>query len=243
MFYTPVGDMFLLQALHGEEHALLPRGPGLYKLEGEGTFEKLVARLDGTGGGGGEADEECWLDRRGGEAAGGGSGAGAGAAAAAGAWGEWDVSPDGDVWDGGGGGGDEVGTGTGKTAGARAGTGSGTAGGGGGGGGDLGSGKDAAGGSAGGRMGTRMNRLACLTQSDAALTGSLLIGRMDGAEREALLGPGGWAALRHEFGRDAAQRVLLNTPHPLTVLSGRASHSSTSQLIVSTFAGYAGYDQ
>jgi hypothetical protein len=47
--YT-AGDMFLMQALHGEAHPLLPSGPGLYKLAGEGLYEMLVARVTGEDG-------------------------------------------------------------------------------------------------------------------------------------------------------------------------------------------------
>ena len=42
MFYSPMGDMYLLQALHGSAHPLLPSGPGLYVLEGDGMYEMLV---------------------------------------------------------------------------------------------------------------------------------------------------------------------------------------------------------
>ena len=44
MFYAPIGDMLLLQASHGSAHPLLPRGPGLYVLQGEGVYEACVAR-------------------------------------------------------------------------------------------------------------------------------------------------------------------------------------------------------
>jgi hypothetical protein len=78
----------------------------------------------------------------------------------------------------------------------------------------------------------RLNRLACLTQSDAALTGALLLGSVDVAMMEQLLSGGadGVALLLQEHGRDAAQRVLLNTPHPLTVLSDLKAYGSKGSI-------------
>jgi hypothetical protein len=76
MFYSPMGDMFLLQAMHGSAHPLLPAGPGLYVLAGEGLYEELVARALVKEGEEGDADEEEWLDRRASPSRGG-------------AWGEW----------------------------------------------------------------------------------------------------------------------------------------------------------
>ena len=45
MFYSPVGDMFLLQAMHGSAHPLLPPGPGLYQLAGDGLFDEIAAKV------------------------------------------------------------------------------------------------------------------------------------------------------------------------------------------------------
>jgi hypothetical protein len=75
----------------------------------------------------------------------------------------------------------------------------------------------------------RLNRLACLTQSDAALTASLILGSVDSA---ALLSEDsdGIASLLQERGRDAARRVVLNTPHPLTVLSDPRAYGNQGSI-------------
>ena len=68
----------------------------------------------------------------------------------------------------------------------------------------------------------RVNQLACLTQSDAALTASLIVSHIK--EDDLLLNAGGMASVLQARGRDAAQRVLLNTPHPLTILSNPGAY-------------------
>ena len=44
MFYSPVGDMFLLQAMHGSAHPLLPPGPA-HQLAGDGRSTRSPRRL------------------------------------------------------------------------------------------------------------------------------------------------------------------------------------------------------
>ena len=191
MFYSPVGDMFLLQAMHGSAHPLLPPGPGLYRLAGDGLFDEVAAKvaLSGNGASHGTEDldfavemEHHWLDRR----------AGAG-------WGEWF----GDDRE------DQTATPSrrerdrerhAEEAPARA---------------------------------SSLNRLACLTQHDAALTASLILGSVDTRDVEAR-GSGGasgtLSALLQEKGRDAARRVVLNTPHPLTVLSDPKAYGNAGSI-------------
>ena len=75
----------------------------------------------------------------------------------------------------------------------------------------------------------RLNRLACLTQSDAALTAGLILGSVDS---RALLSENSdeIASLLQERGRDAARRVVLNTPHPLTVLSDPRAYGNQGSI-------------
>ena len=76
-----------------------------------------------------------------------------------------------------------------------------------------------------------LNKIACLTQADAALTASLIISQID---RELLTktkeSVGGLSVIMREQTRDAAQRVILNTPHPLTVLSDPGSYGSQGSI-------------
>jgi hypothetical protein len=68
MFFAPMGDMWMLQAMHGSAHPLLPPGPGLYKLSGDGLFEQIAQRVESV------SDRidivtdddlsDVWLDRR-----------------------------------------------------------------------------------------------------------------------------------------------------------------------------------
>ena len=44
MMYAPLGDMYLLQAVHGSQHPLLPEGPGFYKLQGEEMYDIIAAK-------------------------------------------------------------------------------------------------------------------------------------------------------------------------------------------------------
>jgi hypothetical protein len=72
-----------------------------------------------------------------------------------------------------------------------------------------------------------LNRLACLTQSEAALTATLLLGSV---ESESLVSSDTREVMLQERGRDAAQRVLLNTPHPLTVLSDPRAYGAKGSI-------------
>ena len=198
MFYSPVGDMFLLQAMHGSAHPLLPPGPGLYQLAGDGLFDEIAAKVSAEANDElAEADAEShWLDRR----------AGAG-------WGEWFGDDREDAADG--------------------------------------FAADVASLSAssnlaickstnGSRISAKppkpkprkpsLNRLACLTQHDAALTASLILGSVDTRDVEARGRDGNLSALLQEKGRDAARRVVLNTPHPLTVLSDPKAYGNAGSI-------------
>ena len=200
MFYSPVGDMFLLQAMHGSAHPLLPPGPGLYQLAGDGLFDEIAAKVASETPSAeandelAEADAEShWLDRR----------AGAG-------WGEWFGDHREDVADG-------------FAA-------------------DVASRRASASSNHAIRVtnGSRsakppkpkpsLNRLACLTQHDAALTASLILGSVDTRDVEARGGDGNLSALLQEKGRDAARRVVLNTPHPLTVLSDPKAYGNAGSI-------------
>ena len=44
MMYAPLGDMYLLQPVHGSAHPLLPEGPGFYKLQGEEMYDIIAAK-------------------------------------------------------------------------------------------------------------------------------------------------------------------------------------------------------
>ena len=151
MFYSPMGDMYMLQANSGEPHPLLPPGPGLYVLEGDGLYELLATRARDEDYGG---DDESWLSR----------------SSRAGGAGHWDE----DV-----------------------------------------------GGESTMREGDASlsvhPQLACLTQSDAALTASLIVSHIK--QSDLLENEGGMGTVLNERSRDAAQRVLFNSPHPLTILS------------------------
>ena len=204
MFYSPVGDMFLLQAMHGSAHPLLPPGPGLYQLAGDGLFDEIAAKVSAEANDElAEADAEShWLDRR----------AGAG-------WGEWFGDDREDAADG------FVADGFAADVASR----------------DL---------SASSNLATRatngsridakppkpkprkpsLNRLACLTQHDAALTASLILGSVDTRDVEARGRDGNLSALLQEKGRDAARRVVLNTPHPLTVLSDPKAYGNAGSI-------------
>ena len=237
------------QAMHGSAHPLLPPGPGLYALAGEGLYEMLADRVAGEGSLG-EGDEETWLDRK----------PGGGIVGAREWWGdgaEEESSSD----ESGGSSDDDDGDGSGgpgrilspsvlfaprsrvpgnrddgrsdasdaakkskksrkrrkKRRGAKR----------------LDDGADA----------RQLNRLACLTQSDAALTASLLLGSVDSDAIRAFSNSSSQnpnddastaddqiAALLQERGRDAAQRVLLNTPHPLTVLSDPRAYGNRGSI-------------
>jgi len=150
MFYTPMGDMYMLQANSGDPHPLLPPGPGLYMLEGDGLYELLAtrARDDDTNG-----DDESWLDR----------------SSRAGVAGHWDEDASGEST------------------------------------------------TIKGDASLSVHQLACLTQSDAALTASLIVSHIK--QQDLLESERGMGAVLNERSRDAAQRVLFNSPHPLTILS------------------------
>ena len=164
MFYVPMGDVLMLQAMSGESHPLLPPGPGLYTLNGDGVYEMLATRSRDSGDE--DEDDESWLNRR----------------ASSGEWGdaEDDDGVDRNV----------ILSGNAEVS-------------------DV----DSA---------LRVNQLACLTQSDAALTASLIVSHIK--EDDLLLNAGGMASVLQARGRDAAQRVLLNTPHPLTILSNPGAY-------------------
>ena len=200
MFYSPVGDMFLLQAMHGSAHPLLPPGPGLYQLAGDGLFDEIAAKVASETPSAeandelAEADAEShWLDRR----------AGAG-------WGEWFGDHREDVADGF----------AADVASRRA----------------SASSNHAIRATNGSRSAKppkpkpSLNRLACLTQHDAALTASLILGSVDTRDVEARGGDGNLSALLQEKGRDAARRVVLNTPHPLTVLSDPKAYGNAGSI-------------
>ena len=77
-----------------------------------------------------------------------------------------------------------------------------------------------------------LNKIACLSQADAALTASLIISQID---REVILsksneGIEDLATILRERTRDAALRVILNTPHPLTVLSDPRSYGDRGSI-------------
>ena len=222
MFYSPMGDVLLLQAIHGGAHPLLPPGPGLYQLAGEGMYEMLVDRVNE-----GEADEEDWLE-------------GARAGARSGEWShdygsDSDTDSDGDEMESGARRGERYDD-DGRTES------------------DFdpwlrwekwraerreeerrSEKKSAKRGRTRRRSvpqpkrSSRLNRLACLTQSDAALTASLILGSVD---HSAVLDDDAeaFAALLEERGRDAAQRVVLNTPHPLTVLSDPGAYGTRGSI-------------
>ena len=205
MFYSPMGDMYLLQAMHGSAHPLLPPGPGLYALGGEGMYEMLVRRVKADADADAEDDaaEEDWMVKRG-----------------ARGWGEMTGEDSSD---------EEEDHRHRTTSDGR-----------------DGSGRDGSGSGRGGRepspdvlssssfepsssSSRRLNRLACLTQSDAALTAGLILGSVDS---RALLSENsdGIASLLQERGRDAARRVVLNTPHPLTVLSDPRAYGNQGSI-------------
>ena len=157
MFYVPMGDLYMLQAMNGDPHPLLPPGPGLYVLDGDGVYEMLATRARQ---GEDVGDDEAWLNRR---------------------------RSVGDLmwYDGD----------------------------------DSDSDSDSK--ETNDNLG--MNQLACLTQSDAALTASLIVSHIKADEL--LEGEGGGIVdVLNERSRDAAQRVLMNTPHPLTILSKPAAY-------------------
>ena len=154
MFYTPMGDLYVLQANNGSEHPLLPPGPGLYILDGDGVYEMLATRA--RLGENEDGEDESWLNRRPSSK-------------------HWDEAAAYDV-DG-----------------------------------DFSSSEDEK------ANKLRMHQLACLTQSDAALTASLIISHIK--QDELLPSEGGIAEVLNQRGRDAAQRVLFNSPHPLSILS------------------------
>ena len=166
MFYVPMGDVLMLQAMCGESHPLLPPGPGLYTLNGDGVYEMLATRSRDAGDD--DEDDESWLNRR----------------ASSGEWGDG-VEEEAD---------DDTSAGIPSR---KA---------------DV---SDA-------EAALRVNQLACLTQSDAALTASLIVSHIK--EDDLLLNAGGMASVLQQRGRDAAQRVLLNTPHPLTILSNPGAY-------------------
>lgn len=150
MFYTPMGTLFMLQAANANaknsEHPLLPSGPGLYCLDGDGLFETLSTRARLTDD---DDGEESWLNRR-----------------------PMRVMEDSEE----------------NEEPQRV-------------------------------ENLRLHQIACLTQSDAALTASLILNTLREDQDALLDADGGVAAMLSARGREAAQRVLLNTPHPLTILS------------------------
>jgi len=166
MFYVPMGDVLMLQAMCGESHPLLPPGPGLYTLNGDGVYEMLATRSRDAGDD--DEDDESWLNRR----------------ASSGEWGDG-VEEEAE---------DDTSAGISSLK------------------------ADASDAEAA----LRVNQLACLTQSDAALTASLIVSHIK--EDDLLLNAGGMASVLQQRGRDAAQRVLLNTPHPLTILSNPGAY-------------------
>ena len=189
MFYSPVGDMFLLQAMHGSAHPLLPPGPGLYQLAGDDLFDEVAAKVAENGETFDErfvdtietsqtSMENHWLDRR----------AGAG-------WGEWFGDDREDV--------DDASFKAQKKNEKKASTHT----------------------SRSSVRRSNLNRLACLTQHDAALTASLILGSVDSNDSNENL-----SALLRERGRDAARRVVLNTPHPLTVLSDPKAYGNAGSI-------------
>ena len=190
MFYSPVGDMFLLQAMHGSAHPLLPPGPGLYQLAGDDLFDEVAAKVAENGETFDErfvdtietsqtSMENHWLDRR----------AGAG-------WGEWF----GDDRE------DETSAASFKAQ-------------------KKNEKKASTHTSRSSVRRSNLNRLACLTQHDAALTASLILGSVDSNDSNENL-----SALLRERGRDAARRVVLNTPHPLTVLSDPKAYGNAGSI-------------
>ena len=199
MFYSPMGDMYLLQAMHGSAHPLLPPGPGLYALGGEGMYEMLVRRVKADPDADAEDDaaEEEWMVKR-----------------SARGWGEMtgedssdeeeDHPRSDDEIEDDGGGGSETSTD------------------------DLSS-RSSSSFEPSSSSSRRLNRLACLTQSDAALTAGLILGSVDS---RALLSENSdeIASLLQERGRDAARRVVLNTPHPLTVLSDPRAYGNQGSI-------------
>ena len=205
MFFAPMGDMFLLQAMHGSAHPLLPPHAGLYILAGDGLFEQIARRVEG----GEDKDSlsslsedlssddlsDVWLSKR--------TSAG---------WGEWggDDHHDLDVAES-----DLDNHDTDELAPT-----------------DLDTLKETE--TRSGKK-TRLNRLACLTQHDASLTASLLLGSVDTNSLDFDFNSNSFGkvdlkVLLQEKGRDAARRVVLNTPHPLTVLSDPKAYGNQGSI-------------
>ena len=197
MFYSPMGDMYLLQAMHGSAHPLLPPGPGLYALGGEGMYEMLVRRVKADPDADAEDDaaEEDWMVKR-----------------SARGWGEMTGEDSSD---------EEEGQPAARSR-RREGSGSETST-------DVLSSRSSSSFEPSSSSSRRLNRLACLTQSDAALTAGLILGSVDS---RALLSENSdeIASLLQERGRDAARRVVLNTPHPLTVLSDPRAYGNQGSI-------------
>ena len=158
MFYVPMGDVHMLQAIFGESHPLLPPGPGLYTLNGDGVYEMLASSSRDNSDE--DQDDESWLHRR--------------------ASTRWDDEVAADQ--------EAITVRVRRKA-------------------------DSA---------LAVHQLACLTQSDAALTASLIVSHIK--EEDLLVNAGKMGNVLTERGRDAAQRVLLNTPHPLTILSNPGAY-------------------
>ena len=194
MMYAPLGEMYLLQPVHGSAHPLLPEGPGFYKLQGEDMYDIIAAKAResssiSTIGLDASFDEEShWLDVQKDEH-------------------KLDFYADEasalalDENEG-------YGTQT------------------------KGSATNSMTTTKGKTLSQNLNKIACLTQADAALTASLIISQID---RELLTkakeGVGGdLSVMMREQTRDAAQRVILNTPHPLTVLSDPRSYGSQGSI-------------
>jgi hypothetical protein len=194
MMYAPLGEMYLLQPVHGSAHPLLPEGPGFYKLQGEGMYDIIAAKAResssiSTIGLDASFDEEShWLDVQKDEH-------------------KLDFYADEAsalALD------ENEGYGT-QTKGSATNP--------------IATTKEKT-------LSQNLNKIACLTQADAALTASLIISQID---RELLTkakeGVGGdLSVMMREQTRDAAQRVILNTPHPLTVLSDPRSYGSQGSI-------------
>ena len=189
MMYAPLGDMYLLQAVHGSAHPLLPEGPGFYKLQGEEMYDIIAAKAresTSTMIPDGSFDEEShWLDVQKDEHK---LDFYADEASAL----ESDEDERGEAQS------------RGKATTTKK--------------------KEKT-------LSENLNKIACLTQADAALTASLIISQID---RELLTktkeSVGGLSVIMREQTRDAAQRVILNTPHPLTVLSDPGSYGSQGSI-------------
>jgi hypothetical protein len=190
MFYSPVGDMFLLQAMHGSGAPAAPPRPGLYQLAGDDLFDEVAAKVAENGDTFDErfvdtietsqtSMENHWLDRR----------AGAG-------WGEWF-------------GDDREDSRTTRPSRLRKKT----------------KRKRSTHTSRSSVRRSNLNRLACLTQHDAALTDSLILGSV--GFRTTRTKPLG--VLRERGRRRRASRRAEHA-HPLTVLSDPKAYGNAGSI-------------